>query len=204
MDQLSIDWGIAEPRVERLEEIAQQNGHVETIDPEFGIFADQQKPTHHYEAKMLHKGVRIDWSYVPMILDRIEWFAIDYESQSNPEAMADIYETAFTMADPPLMAIAIFRDESLIGHVLCERCTLYMKPNVVVHQYMLDHGIPHETRHEIVRIIREWAKYTGPDGQREPATHIEWLVRQKRLVHMYQRMFKAKPHLVVMRLEVDA
>lgn len=160
-----------------------------------------------YSVHMLHRDNPEDWYWHPYVMGRLIRFCNEHGEDADPSGLVRSVQQSFVMDDPGLMVIAFFRDGELIGHILCDRSILYFKPIVTVHQYLLDHGITPEIRRESVDIIRQWAKDTGPDGKREPAEKIQWLVRisqgNRSLVEVYQRMFKAKPDYLLMRLEVE-
>lgn len=158
---------------------------------------------HTYTVRILHFRRREDWHWHPYVMARVADFCQNYEQQADPIELVRSLQQSFTLDDPGLIVLGFFMDEHLIGHMLCDRAILYYRPIITVHQYALDHGIPAETRHEAIRLVKEWAKDPGPDGAREPAEFIQWLVRDKRLASMYKRFFKAKPHLLLMRTEVE-
>lgn len=181
--------------------------HVNTLTPapwpltSNGVEPQVETPV--YSVHMLHRDNPDDWRWHPHIMGRLIRFVDEFGEDADAAELVRNAQQSFTIDDPPMMVIGVFRDGDLIGHVLCDRLLMYFKPRVTVHQYMLDHGIPNETRRQIVAIIRQWAKDTGPREDREPAETIQWLVRDKKLVNVYQRMFKAKPHMLVMRLAVE-
>ena len=144
-----------------------------------------------------------DWHWHPYLMARIKHFCDEHEQQADAITLIHQVQQAFVMEDPGLMVIGVFVDGHLVGHVLCERVLLYFRPIVTVHQYMIDKPITNETRRDIIRLIREYAADTGPNDDREPAEFIQWLVRDKALVRVYQRYFKAEPHLLLMRMNVE-
>jgi len=158
---------------------------------------------HTYSVRILRRDHIDDWRWHPHVVARVVRFSEQYEPQANTSDLAVSIQQAFVLPDPALALMAFFRDEQLIGHMLIDRGTLYYRPIVRLHQYQIDHGVPPETRHESLRLLGEWARYAGPDGNREPARFIEALVQDKRLVPLYQRFFKAKPHLLLMRITVE-
>lgn len=176
---------------------------VNTLLIPFAKRTSPPKPNPEYSLRMLNRSNMEDWRWHPHVMLRVMRFCEEYENQGDQGELVRNLQQSFTMDDPPLMVVAIFRNAELIGHILCERSLLYFKPIVTVHQYLLDHGISPEARRESVRLIRKWSKDTGPKNDREPADYIQWLVWDKKLSSMYQRMFKAKPHLLLMRLAVE-
>lgn len=158
---------------------------------------------HTYTVRLLRRDRAEDWHWHPHAVGRIIQFAAEHEPQANQTELALSVQQSFVLDDPAMAVIAFFMDDALIGHMLIDRGTLYYRPIVRVHQYQLDHGVPPETRHEELRLLREWAKYPGPNGQREPAEFIEFLVRDKRLVPLYKRVFDAWAEMLVMRLRVE-
>lgn len=160
-------------------------------------------PAHTYTVRILHRNEPEDWYWHPQVMARVYRFCTEYEAQANPQELIRNLQQCFMMDDPGLIVLAFFRDEQLIGYMMCDRAVLYYKPIITVHQYALDHGIPAETRREAIRLVKEWARDPGPDGTREPAEFIQWLVRDKRLANMYKRFFDAKPHMLLMRTTVE-
>jgi hypothetical protein len=163
-------------------------------------YAEPQQ--HTYSVRILSKECPEDWRWHPYVMVRVFKFCQQYEHQANPRELVRNLQQSFVMDDPGLIVLAFFRDKALIGYMMADRAVLYYKPIVTVHQYALDHGIPAETRHEAIRLVKEWAKERGPDGKREPAEFIQWLVRDKRLANMYKRFFNAVPHMLLMRTTV--
>ena len=166
------------------------NGVVETVN------------RHEYDVRMLQAVNIADWHWHPHVMQRLIRFMNEYERQGDPAALVRNVQQSFVLDDPGMMVIAFWLDGELIGHILCDRSILYYKPIVTVHQYQLDHGVPPTIRHAAVRIIKDWARYTGPNNDREPAEQIQWLVRDRRLVPLYQRFFGAKAHMLLMRMPV--
>lgn len=165
--------------------------------------AEPLSSQHDYDVHILHRDQPQDWMWHPQVMGRIARFCQEHEDQAEAYLLVRNIQQAFIMDDPVLMVIALLRDGLLVGHLLCDRSILYYKPIVTVHQYMLDCPIPNEVRERIVRIIRDWAKDPGPNGDRETGPYIQWLVRDKALAKMYQRFFKAEPQTLLMRLPVE-
>lgn len=180
---------------EDLEELAHQNGHIDV--------PAAAPIKHQYAVRMLKKENPDDWAIVPHLLNRVRRFCEQYEAQASPDALITNIQQSFVMDDPGLVLLAFWRNDELIGHVLCDRAILYHNPIITVHQYWLDHGIPAETRRAAIEMIKEWGKETGPEGTRPPAQFVQWLVRDQKLATMYQRFFKAKPHLLLMRMPTE-
>lgn len=182
--------------------------HVNTlgrVEPWMADHAPVPPPTpeHTYSVRILYRNNAEDWHWHPYVMGRVIRFCNEHEAQANPWELVQNLQQSFTMDDPGLIVLAFFMDDALIGHMLCDRAILYYRPIITVHQYMLDHGIPPEIRHECIRLVKEWGKERGPDGTREPAEFIQWLIRDKRLVPMYKRFFNAKAHLLLMRTPVE-
>lgn len=164
-----------------------------------GVVATREE-RHTYDVRMLQSVNTADWHWHPHVMLRLIRFLNEFEGQGDPQMLVRNLQQAFIMDDPGMMVIAFWMDGELIGHILCDRSILYYKPIITVHQYHLDHGIPPGIRHEAVQIIKDWARSTGPNNDREPADLIQWLVRDRRLVPLYQRFFGAKAHTLLMRM----
>ena len=164
---------------------------------------EHPRPIRTYDVHVLHRDRREDWHWHPYAMQRVHDFCVEHEPQANPYEVTKNLRQAFVMDDPALIVLAFFMDETLIGHMLCDRGTLYYNDIITVHQYALDRGVPAEIRNEATRLVKQWGKYRGPDGNRQPSTFIQWLVRDKRLVPIYKRFFKAKAHLLLMRTPIQ-
>jgi hypothetical protein len=178
--------------------IVQQDGIVYNGEPGIWIREDDpepEAPAPTYEVRILHRDRAEDWHWHPYVVGRVIDFIRTYDRQGDPTALVRNIQQSFVMDDPGLILLAFFRDEALIGHILCDRSMLYHAPLVVVHQYALDHGIPPHIRHESVDLMKAWGRSFG-------ATYLQWLVRDKRLVPLYKRTFGAKAHLLLMRMDI--
>ena len=149
-----------------------------------------------YDVYILNRNQPNDWYWHPRAMDRIARFCNEHEEQADVPALIQNLQQSFVLDDPGLIVVVFFRDLDLIGHMLCERALLYHRPIIMVHQYLLDHGIPAETRDKCIEIVKAWGKESG-------AEFIQWLVRSNKLATLYRRYFKAKAHSLIMRVQIE-
>lgn len=155
------------------------------------------KQQHTYSVRILHKDRLVDWRWMPHALHSVVSFCQQYEHEADPAQLVQVLQQAFITDDPGMIILAFFKDNDFIGHMLADRSLLYFKPIVTVHQYLLTHGIPAATRHEAIRLVKDWGRQAGAES-------VQYLVRSKELATMYKRFFGATTHRLIMRTAIEA
>lgn len=94
-----------------------------------------------YAVRLLTREDPDDWRWLPAVCARLAAFCAQYEQQADAQALVRTVQQAFVMDDPGMVCLAFWRDDALIGHMLCDRAILYYRPIVTVHQYALDRSL---------------------------------------------------------------
>jgi len=160
------------------------------------------KPASTYEVRLLTKHDPLDWAILPHALQSVRDFCAQYEPEADAGRLVQVIQQAFILDDPGMIVLAFFKDDTLIGHMLCDRTLHYFAPIVTVHQYLLTAAISRDCREQAIALVKAWGKQpwgTPP----QPCQSIQWLVRSKELAVMYRRYFQATTHRLIMRTTIE-
>jgi len=142
---------------------------------------------------VLHKSNPVAWALMPHALNRIKRFAVKYETDTEPEALAALVEQHFVSEEPLLLVIVAYQSgEGVFAHALACIDDILGKRFLTIMQFETD--IVFEDRSELSRMLKQFEVW----GQQHNATEVRLVTMDESHVRLFQRYYGFKKHRISM------
>jgi hypothetical protein len=144
---------------------------------------------------VLSKDNPLAWALVPHALERIKRFSVKYETDTNPEVLADLIQQHFVSDKPLLLVIVAYRPgKGVFAHALA--CIDDITGSRFVTIMQLETDIPFKDRAEVKRMWDQFKVWGLENGATEAR-----IVTMDDNIHarMFQRYHGFKKHRISMR-----
>ena len=142
---------------------------------------------------MLDKSNPMAWAFMPYAVERIKRFAVKYETDTQPEALAALVQTHF-VSDNPLLMVAVGYEKGLgvFAHALACIDDITGKRFMTIMQ--LESDVPFKDRAEIDRMMHQFEVW----GRQNGAVETRLVTMDERHVRMFERYHGFKKHRISM------
>ena len=117
------------------------------------------------ETIRLQRDSAVAWAWMPLALDRIQRFCVEFDTDSLPWEMVEMVRVWFSMGDPRLgLWIAVREGQHLVGHILAhpEPAGASQWRYCLIRQAWVDPGV--DLRREatgVFQAVDAWARSLG-------------------------------------------